>query len=88
MDDKNIVSLSGEFPEIVAISGILSCDPRTPKTDVYKGEYQITPHAFKEQILNTSNKLLKQNITVKKIPYFETSNECEGKTVYIAKEIE
>ena len=33
------------------------------------------------------NKVLKKDVTVQKVPYFETSNIQNGVTVYIAEEV-
>lgn len=54
------------------------------KNGVYSGEYQITPtpEGF---VLPTAKKLMEDNLTVRKIPYFEVSNPSGGKTVYIGK---
>ena len=53
---------------------------------VYMGEYTVTPKQNETQVLNTANKTLIDDITVKEIPYYEVSNTV-GKTVYIGKEI-
>ncbi|MCB6646211.1 hypothetical protein LI154_13300 [[Clostridium] scindens] len=37
--------------------------------------------------LPTANKVLKKDIVVQKVPYFETSNNYDGVTVYIAEEV-
>ena len=48
----------------------------------YDGEYIITPRV-EEQILETKNKITRENIEIKEIPYHETSNEY-GYTITIA----
>ena len=48
----------------------------------YEGEYEITPRT-ETQTLPTKQKNMKNDIQVKAIPYFETSNIQNGKTVYI-----
>lgn len=48
----------------------------------YMDEYDITPTATSSKILNTKNKILKNDIIIEKIPYHETSNEY-GYTIYI-----
>lgn len=48
----------------------------------YDGDYEVTPTAS-EQKLNTANKLLKNNVTVHEVPYYETTNESGGYTVSI-----
>lgn len=57
-------------------------------TPEYKGEYTVSPSASKDAVLSTKNKKLTKDITVKKIPYYETSNESGGNTVYIAGQLE
>lgn len=49
----------------------------------YEGDYVIIPKAYEKQVLETKNKRMYDDITVKKVPYFETSND-DGETVYIA----
>ncbi|WP_158591078.1 hypothetical protein [Acutalibacter sp. 1XD8-33] len=48
------------------------------------GSYNVTPKAAATQVLPTSNKYMKNNVTVAKIPYSETSNASDGTTVSIA----
>lgn len=50
----------------------------------YTGPYSVTPKASVTQILPTSSKYMKNNVTVAKIPYSETSNASDGTTVSIA----
>lgn len=52
----------------------------------YEGDYIITPLAYTQQELETRNKLLEDNITVKEIPYYQVSN-IDGTTVYIGSEV-
>ena len=49
----------------------------------YTGQYNITPLPNVEQILRTDNKILKHDIVIEPIPYYETSNEAGGYTVII-----
>ena len=53
--------------------------------EYYEGPYEVTP-AVKEATLQTSNKVMRRNLTVKSIPISIVSNESGGQTVYIAKE--
>lgn len=55
--------------------------------DTVSGEYEVVPNAFNTQVLPTANKVLKKDIVVQKVPYFETSNNYDGVTVYIAEEV-
>lgn len=53
----------------------------------YEGPHLVTPQADAASILNTNGKILLDDITVQKVPYYETSNSY-GETVYIATESE
>lgn len=55
-------------------------------TDTYTGDYVIIPKAHEEVILETKDKTMADDVTVKKVPYYETSNEV-GTTIYIASEV-
>ena len=52
----------------------------------YTGEYSVTPR-INEQMLLTAQKLMTENVKIKAIPYFETSNNSDGKTIYIGTEV-
>lgn len=54
--------------------------------DKYEGEYIITPKADEDQVLPTRAKTMVDDLTVLRVPYFETSN-IYGDTVYIASEV-
>lgn len=48
----------------------------------YDGAYEVTPTAA-EQTMPTSNMVMRRDVTVHAVPYFETSNESGGMTVSI-----
>ena len=48
----------------------------------YDGSYEIIP-TIEEQQMITKNKTRKKEITIKPIPYYETSNLSNGTTVII-----
>ena len=52
----------------------------------YEGVYDVTPQAKSAVILPTKDRLLSRDVNVKKIPYYETSNQT-GVTVYSASEV-
>ena len=54
-------------------------------TPPYQGEYEVTPKTYDEQTLQTVNKKMLKNVTIKKIPQFEVSNEY-GNTLIIGEE--
>ena len=72
--------ITSEITSALAIQGQVSTMPLLHN---YEGTYEISPVAELDIILETSNKILKNDIVVKEIPYFETSNESGGYTVII-----
>ena len=52
----------------------------------YQGEYIVIPSPSDNITLETEGKVMDDDVTVIKIPYYETSN-ITGKTVYIASEV-
>lgn len=50
----------------------------------YEGEYVITPKPFVEQVLETKNHSMTDDVTVLEIPYSVVTNPEGGKTVNIA----
>ena len=78
--DLGVASMSAdlniESPIVIGGSGL----------PAYDGEYIVTPKAYEDQTLATKNKRMKDNVTVKAVPYWETSNKY-GETVYIASEV-
>ncbi len=53
--------------------------------EIYDGDYEVTPKVD-AQSLPTATKVMLQDVQIKKIPYFETSNEY-GNTIYIGSEV-
>lgn len=78
-----IESFSGRLSDAGQIKGTVSAQIEPHKK--YDGEYNITPKAYQDQVLETADKLMVNNVIVYKVPYVETHNES-GTTVYIAKE--
>ena len=90
---KAFEALSGRISGGCTLSGSLSCSgglsgkvSLPTNFERYNGDYEVTPDAFNAQTLPTANKLLTQDVVVKKVPYYETSNIQQGITVYIAEE--
>ena len=52
---------------------------------IYEGEYEVTPKVT-SQTLDTHGKKMTEDLVVKSIPYYETSN-LWGNTVYIGSEV-
>ena len=55
----------------------------TQTHETYNDNYDLIPSALEDIVLNTSNKIMERDVTVSKIPYYQTSN-TDGITVYIA----
>lgn len=73
----NIISADAEW--ITRITSI-------PASDIYDGEYTVTPKVV-AQSLATTNKYMQDDVTVLEIPYYQTSNPQDGYTVYIGNEV-
>ena len=76
-DSQKIDTEFSEFQEISVIDEI----------EAYDGPYVVTP-TIDSQVLPTAQKRMTDNMTVKAIPYFQTSNPQMGETVYIGSEVE
>ena len=76
-DSQKIDTEFSEFQEVSIIDEI----------EAYDGPYVVTP-AIDSQVLPTAQKRMIDNMTVKAIPYFQTSNPQMGETVYIGSEVE
>ena len=82
-------TVNGNISPIMTISGNITYGVGEGDTStVYDGDYSVIPLAFQETVLKTRNKKLVDNIIVKEIPYYETTNLSGGNTVYIAGHIE
>lgn len=56
--------------------------------DYYTGDYVVTPKAHASTVLETNDKIMRDDVTVLEIPYYETSNLGGGYTVFIAGEVQ
>ena len=52
----------------------------------YEGPYDVTPKVT-AQTLPTAKKLMRDDVSVRAIPYFDVSNPAGGNTIYIANEV-
>lgn len=52
----------------------------------YTGPYTVTPKV-EAQTLETARKLMTDDVNIKAIPFFETSNAAGGETFYIGTEV-
>ena len=81
---KTSEMIVGTMTPIDIVSGDITIPPEK-YIDPYMGEYVIKSDPFKDEIYMTKNHSMTKNLTVLKIPYYETSNET-GYTVYIGGE--
>lgn len=51
----------------------------------YEGPYNVTPKPFNSIILETNGLLMNDDVTIQKIPYYDTSN-LYGTTIFIAED--
>lgn len=73
--------IDGTLSVIGGISGELGI-PKSVDTPPYEGEYEVTPR-LTEQMLETQNKRMLDDVTVHEIPVTRTSNPQGGQTVLI-----
>ena len=52
----------------------------------YQGVYDVIPKVV-EQRMETKNKVMRDDVTIKSIPFFNVSNTSGGSTVYIGNEV-
>lgn len=77
-------TISGIITSTDTISGDIVIPPEK-YIDPYTGSYTVVSKPFKDEVLKTMNRQMARNVTVLKIPYYETGNET-GYTVYIGGE--
>lgn len=76
-------TLKGSISSNGVLTGKLSVPQGGEVAEIYSGSYEVTPHVSDKQVLNTAKKLMTKNVTINPIPYSETTNSSNGKTVYI-----
>lgn len=52
----------------------------------YEGSYEVTP-TVDGSVLHTAKKVMEKDVNIKAIPFYEVSNQFDGETIYIAKEL-
>lgn len=81
-----VSNISGKISNTKELDGNISI-PEAVDVPEYKGDYVVIPKAYTEQVLETQGRKMNNNVTVKEVPYYETSNVDGGETVYIAGEV-
>ena len=77
-------SLSGIVSTSGNLKGVIS---KNTSYVNYTGDYEITPKV-EAQTMHTKDRLMINDVEIKGIPVFSTSNDAGGNTIYIAKEVE
>lgn len=79
----------GDIALVVQTDGIdgLVYTIETGLPDPYDGEYIVTPKVT-AQTLETAHKYMWDDVTIKKIPAYDVSNDAGGRTFYIADDLE
>ena len=78
---------SGQLSGVLTASGNLTCSiAPTSEVEPYDGETEVTPKVD-GFTLETKGLQMASDITIKPIPYGETSNLQDGLTVFIADEV-
>lgn len=52
----------------------------------YEGDYIVTP-SVSEQTMATKSKVMKDDVTIRAIPFYNVSNQSGGTTAYIGSEV-
>ena len=77
--EKNTKVLATDFGEVHTVTKLVG-------GDLYEGEYTVIPKVI-EQTMPTKEKVLTEDMIIKSIPFFKTSNNSGGNTVYIGNEV-
>ena len=84
--DTIVSSLVGSFSASQELTGRVSMGDEIPLSK-YEGEYEVTPSTSEDIVLNTAEKYMDADVTIKKILYAEVSNTTGGTTVTIGSEV-
>lgn len=76
-------SIKGSITTKEKISGFVNVGGMIQQ-ESYNGSYEITP-TIEQQILQTKNKTMINDLTIKSIPYSEVTNTSNGITVTIGE---
>ena len=79
-------AIIGSLSANISIGGTVTV-PNIVETPTYEGDYEITPLAYYDVVLPVKGYKMAEDVTVSKVPYYETSNIFNGKTVYIAEDV-
>lgn len=75
-------TIEGSLSDSGSLVGWLTI-PQGAAPPTYDGEYTVTPVLWADITLETAQKMMARDLTVKEIPVTQTSNPYGGKTVVI-----
>lgn len=78
--------LLGSMYDYVGLTGNVVASYDRGTYEKYEGSYKVTPMVT-SQTLATENRLMKENVTIKEIPFYEVSNSFGGDTIVIGSEL-
>lgn len=91
----SLVRITGTLADISRIRARVFSDatlhghislPKSVSGEAFLGPYEVIPSTTDDIILETKRKTMTDDVTVFKIPYYETMN-TSGYTVYIGSEV-
>lgn len=84
--DEKRITLSSPQSETLKLKNPVNVIYQSESADIYQGDYQVTPKTYEAVELHTKTKVMRDNVTVHKIPQYEVSNDCGGKTLIMGDE--
>ena len=79
-----MIEFEGQKSQRAGISGTVATTAQDIPT--YTGEYSATPKVEEETVLQTEGRKMIKDVTVRKIPQYEVSNQAGGETLIIGDE--
>lgn len=87
MEEELILVLDDEEELLLTLDEdeelLLTLEDYASSYPIYDGDYVVTPRLNEEQVLETANKVMADNVTVNPVPVTITVNPYNGKTVVI-----
>ena len=79
-----MINFNGKISQTAGLSGTVATTAQDVPT--YTGEYSATPKVEAETVLQTKGRKMIKDVTVRKIPQYEVSNQAGGETLIIGDE--
>lgn len=79
-----MIEFEGQKSQRAGLSGTVATIAQDVPT--YTGDYTVTPKVAEETVLQTKGRKMIKDVTVRKIPQYEVSNQAGGETLIIGDE--